>query len=61
MQSVEQSLDSAVDDLRTVRSGGSIVDAADARTRPERAGFDDVREPDLGTNVPLRLVVGTKR
>jgi hypothetical protein len=26
----------------------------------ERAGFVDVREPDLGMDVPLRLAVGTR-
>ena len=59
-QTDEQSLDAAVDDLRTVRSGGSVVTATDARARLERAGFADLREPDLGMHVPLKLVVGTK-
>jgi ubiquinone/menaquinone biosynthesis C-methylase UbiE len=54
------SLDAAVDDLRTIRSGGSAISAADALARLERAGFADVREPDLGPDVPLRLAVGTR-
>ena len=60
MQGDEHALDAAVDGLRTVRSGGSVVDAADARTRLERAGFSDVRELDHGVDAPLRLTVGTK-
>jgi precorrin-6B methylase 2 len=59
-QTDEQSLNAAVDDLRTVRSGGSVVSAADARARLERAAFVEIREPDLGVNVPLRLTLGTK-
>jgi len=56
----EESLDAAVDDLRTVRSGGSLVSAADARSRLEQAGFADVHDLDLGTDAPVRLIVGTK-
>ncbi len=54
------SLEAAVDDLRTVRSGGSVINAADAAVRLERAGFDDVHEAQLGPDVPLRLVVGSR-
>lgn len=60
MQGDEHALDAAVDGLRTVRSGGSVVSAADARTRLERAGFADVRELDHGVDAPLRLTVGSK-
>ena len=59
MQGEKESLHAAVDGLRTVRSGGAVVSAADARTRLERARFSDVREPEVGTDAPLRLVVGT--
>jgi len=59
-QGEAQSLDAAVDDLRTIRSGGSAAGTADARAWLDRAGFDAVREPDLGMDVPLGLVVGTK-
>jgi precorrin-6B methylase 2 len=59
-QGQEGSLDSAVDALRTIRSGGSAITAQDAREKLDRAGFVDVREPDLGPDVPLRLVVGTR-
>jgi SAM-dependent methyltransferase len=43
------SVEAAVDDLRTVRSGGSIVSAPDAAIRLERAGFADVREHNSGS------------
>ncbi len=56
----EGSLETAVDQLRILRSGGSVTTVADALTRLERAGFTDVREPDLGPDVPLRLAVGTR-
>ena len=58
-QGEEGSLETAVDDLRNIRSGGSVTSADDALARLERAGFTDVREPDLG-DVPLRLAVGTR-
>jgi SAM-dependent methyltransferase len=54
----EESLEAAVDDLRTVRSGGSVVSAEDAAGRLERAGFADVHVAQL--DGPLRLVVGTR-
>ena len=56
----EGSLETAVDQLRILRSGGSVTTVADALARLERAGFTDVREPDLGPDVPLRLGVGTR-
>jgi SAM-dependent methyltransferase len=54
------SLETAVDKLRNLRSGGSVTTAAAALARLERTGFADVREPDLGPEVPLRLGVGTR-
>lgn len=59
-QGEQGSLETAVDQLRNIRSGGSVTSAADALARLERAGFTDVREPDLGPEVPLRLAVGTR-
>ena len=58
-QGEEGSLETAVDDLRNIRSGGSVTSAADALARLEGAGFADVHEPNLG-DVPLRLAVGTR-
>lgn len=54
----EESLEAAVDDLRTLRSGGSVVSAEDAASRLERAGFAEVHEAQL--DAPLRLVVGSR-
>jgi precorrin-6B methylase 2 len=54
------SLESAVDDLRSIRSGGSAISPADAVGHLQRAGFTDVREPDLGMDIPLKLAVGTR-
>jgi precorrin-6B methylase 2 len=59
-QGEEGSLESAVDDLRTIRSGGSAIGAREALDRLRRAGFADVREPDLGPDSALRLAVGTR-
>lgn len=56
----EGSLETAVDELRTIRSGGSAISASDAVARLGRAGFVDIHEPDLGPEVPLRLAVGTR-
>ena len=60
MQGDVGSLDAAVDDLRTVRSGGSVVTAEDAASRLQRAGFREVREAELGMEIPLGLVVGSR-
>ena len=54
------SLEAAVDDLRSIRSGGSAIGPAEAAERLGSTGFVDVREPDLGMDIPLRLVVGTR-
>jgi SAM-dependent methyltransferase len=57
----ERDLLSAVtDDLMTVRSGGSVLDAAKAIAVLEGAGFDDVREAERTWNPPLRFVLGTR-
>jgi SAM-dependent methyltransferase len=53
------SLESAVDDLRSVRSGGSAIGPAEAAGHLRDVGFVDIREPDLGMEIPLKLVVGT--
>jgi SAM-dependent methyltransferase len=54
------SLETAVDNLRNLRSGGSVAGGADALERLTRAGFVGVREAELGPDVPLRLAVGTR-
>ena len=59
-QGEEGSLETAVDVLRNIRSGGSSISAADSLARLEGAGFTDVRQPDLGPEVPLWLAVGTR-
>lgn len=48
------------DDLMTVRSRGSVVDAARAADLLQHAGFEDVREIDRTWNPPLRFVVGSR-
>ena len=53
------SVEAAVDDMRTVRSGGSVISASDAVSRLERAGFTDVHEAPL--DAPLRLVLGSRQ
>ena len=56
----EESLASAVDDLFTVRAGGSVVHPEDALARLRGAGFDDTREVERDWDAPLRLVVGRR-
>jgi len=56
----EESLASAVDDLFTVRAGGSVVYPEDALARLRDAGFDDAREVERDWDAPLRLVVGRR-
>lgn len=56
----EESLASAVDDLFTVRAGGSVVSPEDALARLRHAGFDDTRELERNWDAPLRLVVGRR-
>lgn len=50
----------AVDDLFTVRSGGSVVRPEDATARLARAGFTDTREVVRLWDAPLGLVVGRR-
>jgi precorrin-6B methylase 2 len=56
----EDPLSAVVDDLRTVRSGGTATNSADAAVRLVTAGFADVREVDKTWMAPVRLVVGIK-
>ena len=56
----EDTLVSAVDDLFTVRSGGSIAYPDDLIRRLEHSGFADVREVERTWEPPLRLVVGRR-
>ena len=51
---------SAVDDLFTVRSGGSVLYPEDAVARLRRAGFSDANEVERDWDAPLRLVVGRR-
>jgi ubiquinone/menaquinone biosynthesis C-methylase UbiE len=53
-------LAAAVDDLFTVRSGGSVVPPEDLLARLERAGFADVRQVERTWEAPLRLVAGRR-
>jgi ubiquinone/menaquinone biosynthesis C-methylase UbiE len=53
-------LAAAVDDLFTVRSGGSVVPPEDLLSRLERAGFVDVRQVERTWEAPLRLVAGRR-
>ena len=56
----EDALASAVDDLFTVRSGGSVLRPEDAITRLTQAGFSDARELEREWDAPLRFVVGRR-
>lgn len=56
----EGSLASAVDDLFTVRSGGSVIDPDEALARLRHAGFGDTWEVERTWDTPLRLVVGRR-
>jgi precorrin-6B methylase 2 len=51
---------SAVDDLFTVRSGGSAIAADDAIAHLRRAGFTNPYEVERTWDAPLRLVVGSR-
>jgi hypothetical protein len=53
-------LAAAVDDLFTVRSGGSVVYPEDAVARLQRAGFTEVDEVERTSDAPLRFVVGRR-
>jgi SAM-dependent methyltransferase len=56
----EDPVAAAVDDLFTVRSGGSVVPPEELVAILERAGFSDVREVERTWQAPLRLVVGRR-
>ena len=56
----EDSLASAVDDLFTVRSGGSVLYPEDAIARLRHAGFNDPRELERDWDAPLRFVIGLR-
>jgi SAM-dependent methyltransferase len=56
----EESLASAVDDLFTVRSGGSVLSPEDALARLRRAGFAETWEVERTWDAPLRLLVGRR-
>ncbi len=53
-------LAAAVDDLFTVRAGGSAVAPSDLAARLERAGFAGARELERTWDAPLRLVTGRR-
>jgi len=58
--SEDEPLGTAVDDLFTIRAGGSVVPAGDMIARLERAGFSGAREVERSWDVPLRLVVAQR-
>ncbi|HEV8623011.1 MAG TPA: methyltransferase domain-containing protein [Acidimicrobiia bacterium] len=51
---------SALGDLRTIRSGGTLLGPADTRALLEEAGLADVREIDRTWPAPLGLTVGRR-
>ena len=53
-------LDDALSELRTVRSGGTVLAPDDAVARLERAGFGNVRELERKWAMPVRFVVGSR-
>jgi precorrin-6B methylase 2 len=53
-------LASALGDLRTIRSGGTLLDATDTRTLLEDAGLVDVREIERTWPAPLGLTAGRR-
>jgi SAM-dependent methyltransferase len=54
-------LDDALSELRTVRSGGTLLEPDDAIARLTRAGFADVHEIKRTWAMPAGFVVGTRR
>lgn len=54
------SLEVALGRLRTARSGGAVLDAADAERRLDAAGFADVRTLAAEPGIPSQLVVGRR-
>ena len=53
-------LESVTDDLMTVRSGGSVLDAPSAVRKLEDAGYEGAHEVEKRWNPPLRFVVGRR-
>ncbi len=51
----------ALGDLRTIRSGGTLLGPADTRALLEEAGLVDVREIERRWPAPLGLTVGRRR
>jgi SAM-dependent methyltransferase len=60
MESPPTPLAHAVATLRTIRGGGTQLDAKRATELLENAGFTEVHEADKKTPVPVGLVIGTK-
>jgi precorrin-6B methylase 2 len=50
----------ALGDLRTIRSGGTVLDASDTRALLEGAGLVDTRELDRTWPAPIGLTVGRR-
>jgi SAM-dependent methyltransferase len=51
----------ALGDLRTIRSGGTLLNGSDARVLLEGAGLVDVHEVDRTWPAPVELTVGRRR
>jgi 2-polyprenyl-3-methyl-5-hydroxy-6-metoxy-1,4-benzoquinol methylase len=51
----------ALGDLRTIRSGGTLLGASDTRALLEGAGLVDVRELDRTWPAPIELTVGRRQ
>lgn len=56
----DDELAAAVDDLFTVRSGGSTLTPAEALARLERAGFTNTRLLERTWDAPLQLVAAVR-
>ena len=50
----------ALGDLRTIRSGGTLLNASDTRALLEGAGLVDVREIDRTWPAPIGLTAGRR-
>lgn len=57
----DDALVGALGDLRTIRSGGTLLGPADARALLEDAGLVDIREIERTWPAPLGLTVGRRR
>ena len=51
----------ALGDLRTIRSGGTLLNGSDTRALLERAGLVDVHEVDRTWLAPIELTAGLRR